>query len=232
MAHASDASVLDVGRKTRTISTALRRALTNRDRGCRFPGCGSTHCDAHHLVHWANGGETSLENTLLLCRRHHRLVHEEGFQLKRLPEGEVEFRNPHGLLVPAAPAPPRSPIDPVEALVRRLEDGGVVVDPYTGTPLWDGTAPDLGLAVEYLLNRNGRTRVEEGNGTADEVSLESRAAASPEPARPSGAAAGPTDFAEHAASSEAPGSPDDERDVRWEAMIRAALEQAARLEDD
>jgi hypothetical protein len=84
-------------------------------------------------------------------------VHEEGFQLKRLPEGGVEFRNPHGLLVPAAPAPPRAAF---EALLKRLEDGGIVVDPYTGTADWDGSPPDLGLAVEWLLDRNDKKEQE------------------------------------------------------------------------
>ena len=153
MTHASDGSILDVGRKTRTISPALRRALTDRDRGCRFPGCRSTRCDAHHVKHWADGGATSLDNTLLLCRFHHRLVHEEGFQVKRLPGGDVEFRNPHGLLVPHAPEPPRQPIDPFAALLKQLDDGGIIVDPYTGTPHWDGTPPDLGLAVEWYIDR-------------------------------------------------------------------------------
>ena len=71
---------LDVGRSTRTISPALRRALVVRDGGCRFPGCDRPPgwCDAHHRVHWADGGETRLENLELLCRRHHRAVHEGG----------------------------------------------------------------------------------------------------------------------------------------------------------
>jgi hypothetical protein len=151
MTHAPGGSVLDVGRRTRTIPPALRRALVQRDGACRFPGCAQYRCDAHHVKHWADGGRTSLDNTLLLCRFHHRLVHEEGFQLKRLPSGEVEFRTPQGRLLPEAPAPPRQPIDPFEALVKRLEDGAIVVDPYTGTPLWDGSPPDLGLAVEWFL---------------------------------------------------------------------------------
>ena len=167
MTHAADGSVLDVGRRTRTISPALRRALVERDGGCRFPGCGQSRCDAHHVKHWADGGETSLDNTLLLCRFHHRLVHEEGFQLHRLAEGEVEFRTPHGLLVPDAPAPPRQPIDPFEALVKRLEDGAIVVDPYTGTPLWDGSPPDLGLAVEWFLTRTAKHATAE-KGDSDE----------------------------------------------------------------
>ena len=72
--------------------------------------------------------------------------------MKRLAGSDVEFRNRHGLLVPHAPAPPRQPIDPVEAMVRRLEDGAIVVDPYTGTPNWDGTPPELGDAVEWFLS--------------------------------------------------------------------------------
>ena len=71
--------VLSVGRKTRSIPTALRRALEVRDRGCRFPGCGNRFTDGHHRIHWAQGGETSIRNTFLLCRVHHRLLHEGGW---------------------------------------------------------------------------------------------------------------------------------------------------------
>jgi hypothetical protein len=77
---ACDASVVHQGRKSRTIPPALRRALQRRDRGCRFPGCENRRfVDAHHVDHWARGGETTLGNLLLLCRRHHRAVHEGGF---------------------------------------------------------------------------------------------------------------------------------------------------------
>ena len=66
--HGADGEVLDVGRRTRAVPTALRRALLDRDRGqCQFPGCDSRHCDAHHVVHWADGGETRLQNLVLLC---------------------------------------------------------------------------------------------------------------------------------------------------------------------
>ena len=69
---------LDVGRSTRTIPPAIRTALIARDRGCTHPGCHRPHrwCDAHHLIHWAEGGETALHNLVLLCRRHHRMAHE------------------------------------------------------------------------------------------------------------------------------------------------------------
>ena len=92
----ADGSVLDVGRKTRTIPPALRRALDARDRGCRFPGCGLRFTDAHHIVHWADGGETKLHNTVLLCRRHHRRVHEGGYQVCSDRHGQVVFFTPGG----------------------------------------------------------------------------------------------------------------------------------------
>jgi hypothetical protein len=69
---------------------------------------------------------------------------------------DLEFRTPHGRLLPEAPAPPHQPIDPFEALLKQLEDGAIVVDPYTGTPLWDGSPPDLGLAVEWFLTRTAK----------------------------------------------------------------------------
>lgn len=75
-AGAASGPVLSVGRRTRTIPPHIRRALEERDRGCRFPGCASRFTEAHHVRHWADGGETSLSNLLLLCRRHHRAVHE------------------------------------------------------------------------------------------------------------------------------------------------------------
>ena len=78
MGHGPDGGILDVGRRTRTISPALRRALNARDRRCRFPGCRNVRVDAHHIRHWADGGATALDNLVLLCRRHHRAVHEEG----------------------------------------------------------------------------------------------------------------------------------------------------------
>jgi len=92
--HDADGAVLDVGRRTRTIPPALRRALEVRDGGCCFPGCGLRFTDAHHVIHWADGGETSLENTLLLCRFHHRLVHEGGWRLEWSGSGRPEFRKP------------------------------------------------------------------------------------------------------------------------------------------
>jgi len=89
--------LLDFGRRTRTIPPALRRALHLRDGCCRFPGCPSRFCEAHHITHWAHGGATSLANTLLLCRHHHRILHEGGWTLSLDREGHPVFRNPLGL---------------------------------------------------------------------------------------------------------------------------------------
>jgi hypothetical protein len=89
---------LDVGRRTPVVPAALRRAVIARDRRCRFPGCDrpQTWCDAHHIVHWADGGETALPNLLLLCRRHHGLVHRRGGFGLELVEGRPVFRRPDG----------------------------------------------------------------------------------------------------------------------------------------
>ncbi len=76
MSDGPDGAVLDIGRKTRTVPPSIRRALLARDKTCRFAGCTSRRCDAHHIEHWIDGGPTSLDNLVLLCRRHHRSVHE------------------------------------------------------------------------------------------------------------------------------------------------------------
>jgi hypothetical protein len=88
---------LDVGRATRVISPAQRSALAVRDRGCVFPGCDRplAWCDGHHLWHWADGGPTDLNNLALLCRAHHRAVHEGGWRLIRGPDGEFIASPPH-----------------------------------------------------------------------------------------------------------------------------------------
>ena len=91
------------GRKTRSVPPALRRALKSRDRGCRFPGCENHRfVDAHHIQHWAHGGETRLDNLVLLCRRHHRLVHEGGYSI----DERQRFYDPWGWHIPAVAQPP------------------------------------------------------------------------------------------------------------------------------
>ena len=94
---------LSVGRKVRTITTSIRRALWARDKGCRFPGCTHTRfVDAHHIKHWAHGGETNVQNLVLLCSTHHKLVHEGGYSIHHDHAGELYFRRADGRAVPTS----------------------------------------------------------------------------------------------------------------------------------
>ena len=90
---------LDLGRRTPVVPASLRRVVVVRDRGCRFPGCDrpQSWCDCHHVAHWADGGETSLSNLVLLCRRHHRAVHER-FGV-RMADGMPVFVRPDGTIL-------------------------------------------------------------------------------------------------------------------------------------
>jgi len=139
---------LNVGRKTRTISAPLRRVLNARDKGCRFPGCANTrYMDAHHVEHWANGGETKPSNLVSLCRFHHRAVHEGGYRIERLDDGAFRFVRPGGKLVDnVAPGFTQPPGDwtqlPAGTLVNR----------------WRGERMDYGLAVEVLFQQAGRAK--------------------------------------------------------------------------
>ena len=150
MQHGAGGEILDVGRRTRTISPALRRALVARDRQCQFPGCHNRRCDAHHLRHWADGGATALDNLVLLCRRHHRAVHEEGFGVTLAAAGGVRFVRPDDRPLPEAPAAPIWSGAPLAPVVARLDGEGVVIDPHTATPAWRGERLDVEWAVGLL----------------------------------------------------------------------------------
>ena len=150
MRHDADGRLLEIGARTRTIPPALRRALHHRDRGCRFPACGVRVGQGHHIRHWANGGPTTLSNLALLCRRHHRAVHEEGYGVERLPDGELRFRRPDGRIVPEVPRPPEVPADPVAALRARHEANGFVLHARTAMPGWLGEPLDVGYAIDVL----------------------------------------------------------------------------------
>jgi len=149
--HGSDGGVLDAGRRTRTVPTALRRALQDRDRNqCQFPGCESRHCDAHHVVHWADGGETRLSNLILACRFHHRALHEEGFRVIATDDGRFQFLRPDGVPLPAVPAAARwegASLAPTDA---RLEAAGISIGPHTATPEWYGEPLELAAALDVL----------------------------------------------------------------------------------
>ena len=103
MIHDTAGAILDVGRRTRKPPPALRRAIRERDGyRCQFPGCRSRRTDAHHIVHWANGGETKLGNLISLCKRHHALVHDKGYLIASTPGG-FTFYSRQGTPMPACP---------------------------------------------------------------------------------------------------------------------------------
>ncbi len=138
-----DGNVIDVGRKSRTVSPALLRALRIRDGGCRFPGC--THrafVEAHHIEHWAHGGETKLENTVLLCASHHHAIHDKMFALERNETGELIFHDTLGRpIAPGLASPGATP--------------NVGIHRKTNLPIWDGRPMDFPAAVDGLVRRAG-----------------------------------------------------------------------------
>jgi HNH endonuclease len=139
---------LNVGRKTRTISATLRRVLKARDQGCRFPGCSNTrYIDAHHVEHWANGGETKPSNLVSLCRFHHHAVHEGGIRIDILDDGALRFVKPNGSSVDSVAPGFTQPLGdwkqlPAGTLVNR----------------WRGERMDHGLAVEVLMQQARRAK--------------------------------------------------------------------------
>jgi Domain of unknown function (DUF222)/HNH endonuclease len=101
-------NVLGLGRMSREPSAAMIRQVRYRDRGCRFPGCGTrAFTEAHHIVWWPHGGRTDLDNLLLICSFHHRLVHEYGWRVGREPDGKVDWFDPNGVRQRAGPSPPQ-----------------------------------------------------------------------------------------------------------------------------
>ena len=150
MRHDEDGRVVEVGARTRTIPPALRRALHHRDRSCRFPGCNIRFGQGHHVRHWAQGGPTTLSNLALLCHRHHRAVHEEGYQIERLSDGALRFRRPDGRPLPEVPPPAAVPADPVGALRARHVADGLRLHARTGLAGWLGERLDVGWAIDVL----------------------------------------------------------------------------------
>jgi len=126
-----DGLPLSVGRSRRTVPAALRRLLEARDNNtCCFPGCERRrHLQAHHREHWAHGGETSLENLVLLCFQHHRVVHEGGYTVEGDPESGIRFRNRYGIVWPLAP--PRPPPGRADDLRAQNDAHGLRIDPDT-----------------------------------------------------------------------------------------------------
>ncbi len=146
----SNGDAINIGRKTRTIPPATRRALQRRDGGCRFPGCTCTRfVDAHHIKHWADGGETNLYNLVLLCRRHHRMVHEGGFAVCTRADGRISFFDPQGCHIPDAGETRFR--GNVFRLFTENTRHGIRISPRTGTCRWQGEQMDDDLAVLGML---------------------------------------------------------------------------------
>ena len=137
-----DGLPVSVGRTRRTVPVALRRLLEARDdHTCCFPGCESrSHLQAHHRQHWAHGGETSLENLVLLCYQHHRLVHEGGYTVEADRQGSIRFRNRHSIVWPLAP--PRPPPGRADDLLAGNYALGLQIDADTNK---DGIYGNLDL---------------------------------------------------------------------------------------
>jgi len=144
---------LDIGRKTRAVSPALRRALQARDGGCRFPGCSHRRfADAHHIRHWADGGDTSIDNLVLLCRHHHRLVHEDGFGVERTADGLIRFSLSNGRFIEEHP---RLPVNgSVEGLLYGNRETGEAIDATSW--IIPGDTLDYGMAIEGLIRKQER----------------------------------------------------------------------------
>lgn len=141
---------LNIGRKTRSIPPAIRRALKRRDQGCRFPGCTCNRfVDAHHIQHWADGGETSMDNLVLLCRTHHRLVHEAGYGVQVVVGQGAVFSFPDGKIIPQGQE--KRSRGNVVAIKLKNRDNGLKITPDTSIPEWYGDQMDHGTAVDMLL---------------------------------------------------------------------------------
>jgi hypothetical protein len=152
MIHDTAGAVLDVGRRTRKPPPALRRAIRERDGyRCQFPGCRSRRTDAHHIVHWANGGETKPGNLISLCKRHHTLIHDKGYLIASAPGG-FAFYTPQGTPMPSCPALRAGPGD---ITATHYAD----ITPATIVPPNSGGRLDLNLAI-WITFANARIKAE------------------------------------------------------------------------
>jgi Domain of unknown function (DUF222)/HNH endonuclease len=146
---------LSVGRRTRTIPAAIKRALLVRDKTCRFPGCcNRLFLDGHHIRHWADGGETSLANTCLLCTRCHARLHEHGYSMEVDPRGELMFRNPDGEVIPATGERPRLDSRWVGWPAIKQQNEGLALHAETGMCKSNGRPVNYQLAVKALLPKH------------------------------------------------------------------------------
>jgi hypothetical protein len=150
MRHDRDGTVLDVGRRRRRPSAALRRAARERDHcRCRYPGCESRRVDLHHIQYWSHGGRTKLDNLICLCKYHHLLVHDRGYLIAAKPGGAFAFFRPDGTGIPPSPSLPDTD-GPIDA----CHDADIT--PGTIIPPWYGERLNLDDAI-YACFANART---------------------------------------------------------------------------
>ncbi len=160
MTHAAGGAVLNLGRRRRRPNAAIRKAARERDHGrCRYPGCESRRVDLHHIRHWSNGGPTSLDNLVSLCKFHHTAVHDRGCLIVARDDGTFAFCAPGGTQIPPSPA-------------LHKPDGGIAdvhdaaITPGTITPPWYGERLDLDYAIyTCLANEQVRRDREAGRDT-------------------------------------------------------------------
>ncbi len=173
---------LAVGCRTRAVPPAIKRALRVRDGGCRFPGCDrSRYVHTHHIKHWADGGETRLDNLVTLCSQHHRQVHEGGYGV-RMNEGEIEFTRPDGRVLPmagrtglahghhgecfrgnicekpgstSAESGSASAVDGAQRLAAFNAARGLNIDAGTARCGWGGERMDYNIAIDNLCLEAG-----------------------------------------------------------------------------
>jgi len=172
MLHDHDGTLLDVGRRRRRPTSALRRAARERDKcRCRFPGCESRRVDLHHIQYWSNGGRTKLANLISLCKYHHVLVHERGYLIAAAQDGAFAFSRPEGTAILAAPALPD-----VAGAIEGCHDADIT--PGTIIPAWYGERLDLDHAI-YVCCANAANRARQHDPGEQQEESEH-----PEPPRP------------------------------------------------
>jgi hypothetical protein len=167
MVHGVAGAVLNLGRRRRRPNAAIRKATRERDQGrCRYPGCESRRVDLHHIQHWANGGPTSLDNLVSLCKQHHMAVHDRGYLIAARPGSTFAFYAPGGIPVPPCPALP-SP----DGSIGDVHDAEIT--PETIIPPWHGERLDLDYAIYTCLAneqvRRDRAAGRDADVTADPV---------------------------------------------------------------
>jgi len=180
MRHDRNGAVLALGRRRRRPSAALRRAARERDQcRCRFPGCESRRTDLHHIVHWIHGGRTDLENLISLCPRHHKLIHDRGYQIATRPDGTFAFYRADGTALPGSP-----PLPPPDGAIGGTHDADVTAE--TIIPPWYGERLDLDHAI-YICLANAKNQQDRRDGENQPQE--------PEPFRPRQEVSEPGDWA-------------------------------------